>query len=74
VTVAADDNWRGEAGQMHIAVELGQRAFGGRAKPKDRCQRGQREQNQKSAAGPEKNSRPAAFAARLSGVSGYWVG
>ena len=39
VGVAADDGRRGEAGQMDITVELGQRGFGSGAKPEDRGKR-----------------------------------
>ncbi len=41
VGVAADGDGRGKAGQMHVAVELGQRGFGGGAKPEHAGTRGE---------------------------------
>ena len=65
VRVAADGYGSGKADEVQVAVELGQGGFGGGAKPEDAGQRGEREQNQQSAAAPEKNAGPAAIAARL---------
>jgi hypothetical protein len=59
----------GKAGKMHIAVKLGQRGYGGGAKPQDAGQGGEEKQHQEADAGPEEDqdrrSGPAAFVARF---------
>jgi MYXO-CTERM domain-containing protein len=75
VGVAADDNrgryyGSGKAREVDVAVKLGQRGYGGRAKPQDAGQGGEEKQHQEAAAGPEKEQGPvglgpAAFAAAV---------
>jgi hypothetical protein len=55
VCVAADGYGSGEAGKMDIAVKLGQRGFGGGAKPEHSGQRGEEKQHQEADARPEED-------------------
>jgi hypothetical protein len=75
VGVAADNNRgiqdvRGEAGEVHVAVELGQSGFGCGAEPEDGGCAGGEKQNEEGEGGEEENARPAAVA-RASGRGAY---
>jgi hypothetical protein len=70
VGVAADGHWSGEAGEVRVAVELGQSGFGCGAEPEDGGCAGGEKQNEEGEGGEEENARPAAVA-RASGRGAY---